>query len=39
MLGNLAKVSEKSRKRSENLCSQGNLIVVDQQNAGNQTVV
>jgi len=45
MLGNSAKVSsEKSGKRSKvrersgNLCSEGNLIVATQQNAGNQTV-
>ena len=45
MSGNLANVGEKSGKRlkvgvrSVNLCRQGNLIVVAQQNAGNQTVL
>jgi len=45
MSGDSAKVGKKSRERpdvrerSGNLCSQGNLIVAAQPNAGNQNVV
>ena len=41
MSGNLVKVRKKAQSQGKtgNLCSQGNLIVAPQQNAGNQTVV